>query len=134
MAPILQRQTRVAKADRTVSPEQDRVSRPWVVCTAPLPVKEVRSRLVTGSRRTLPASTLGAAAADGGTLTHGLLLLVELTGEKERPRCRRAIGRTRRSSGSASSTWCGKGARSRSWGASLSPRHRRFETGSSAER
>src|SRR2546428_820133 len=41
-------------------------------------------------------------------------------GGKERPRCRRAIGRTRRSSGSGSSSWFAKGERLRSWRASSS--------------
>ena len=50
-------------------------------------------------------------------------------GGKERPRCRRAIGRTRRSSGSGSSSWCGRAEHLRSWRGSSSPRRRRSGTG-----
>jgi hypothetical protein len=50
-------------------------------------------------------------------------------GGKECPRCRRAIGRTRRSSGSGSSSWSAKGERLRSWRASSSPRPKRSGIG-----
>src|SRR6266850_883890 len=50
-------------------------------------------------------------------------------GGKERPRCRGAIGRTRRSSGSGSSSWSAKDERLRSWRASSSRPPSRSGTG-----
>src|SRR5438094_2186578 len=50
-------------------------------------------------------------------------------GGKERPRCRRAIGRTRRSSDSASSNWCGRDVRRKNWGASSNPQPSRSGIG-----
>src|SRR5437667_11739771 len=50
-------------------------------------------------------------------------------GGKERPRCRRAIDRTRQSFGRGSLSWCGRDERQRSWAGSSSPPPRRSGTG-----
>ena len=48
---------------------------------------------------------------------------------KAHPRCRRAIGRTRRSSGSGSLNSCGRAGPRKSWRTSSNPRRRRSGTG-----
>ena len=87
------------------------------------------------------AATLGPRSAPTATPGSSLDARVEACGVapvswtpqswggKERPRCRRAIDRTRQSFGRGSLSWCGRDGRRRSWADSSSPPPRRSGTG-----